>query len=394
MSLLNQLQDEGVWDTFYAYKKEKSHLTKKEDKQLHEFIQSRAYMPVVEKIINGQSLSTPIKKTVNKIGTDKKRTVYCFSTDETYVLKVIAFLLYEYDDYFSPNCFSFRKNFGVRRAIRNLLTEINGRELYCYKLDIKNYFNSVDVNLLLPILKKLFINDTKLYTFFESILTITNEQSGVMAGTPTSPFLSNVFLTEMDRHFATRGIPYARYSDDIIVFAESMDEINKHRKYMNDYLSQMNLEINTSKEQIITPNEPWAFLGIEHRDGEIDLSPITIEKIKGKIRRKARAIIRWKNKRGAPDEKALKVMLRVFNKKFFEDAGNGELTWSRWFFPLLTVDTGLHTVDNYLQDYLRYVVTEKHNKKNYDRVPYEMLKSMGYKSLVNAFHSNNTIKTN
>lgn len=46
-----------------------------------------------------------------------------------------------------------------------------------------------------------------------------------MAGTPMSPFLANVYLTEMDKYFEERDVLYFRYSDDIILFADSMEEL-------------------------------------------------------------------------------------------------------------------------------------------------------------------------
>jgi hypothetical protein len=39
-----------------------------------------------------------------------------------------------------------------------------------------------------------------------------------------------------------------------------------------------------------------------------------------------------------------------------------------------------------MQEWQRYIVTGVHNKKNYEKVPYEMLKDAGYKSLVNEYY--------
>ena len=385
-SLLNSLQDRETWQVFYEYKKEKARLTKQEETDLKDFVENKKYKTIAAKINrHGFCFDNPEIKIVNKAGTSKKRIVYCYKQDEVFILKLLVNLLYKYDHHFSPNCFSFRKDFGVRRAVNNLLQQINGKKLFCYKLDIKNYFNSIDVNLLLPQLKALFTDDDMLYNFFEKMLTWESGH-GVMAGTPTSPFLSNVYITDLDKYFFDAGVPYARYSDDVIVFANSFEKLEEHKTYIKSFLNKMNLVVNENKEQTIEPGEPWSFLGIEYNNGHVDLSPVTIDKIKAKIRRKARAILRWKNKKGAPDDKALKVMIRVFNKKFFESANVGDLTWSRWFFPLLTTDKGLHEVDNYLQMQLRYLATGKHNKTNFSKVSYEALKNEGYISLVNRFH--------
>ncbi len=41
------------------------------------------------------------------------------------------------------------------------------------------------------------------------------ENHGVIAGTPTSPFLADVYLKEVDRYFSDTNVIYTRYSDDI-----------------------------------------------------------------------------------------------------------------------------------------------------------------------------------
>ena len=46
-----------------------------------------------------------------------------------------------------------------------------------------------------------------------------------MAGMPLSAFFCNVYLMELDAWFEERKILYARYSDDIIVFAEREEQI-------------------------------------------------------------------------------------------------------------------------------------------------------------------------
>ena len=397
MKLLKQLCDEKAWHEFFEYKKERSYLFKSDEERLAEFIERKEYSGLAEKVLrDGFCFEIPEKKLVNKMGSNKKRVVYSFKYEESAILKLLSYLLSKYDGYFVPNCYSFRKDFGIKSAIFKLVRTKGINKCYCYKLDIKNYFNSIDVSLLLPKLKKVFHDDLSLYYFFEKMLTrgqclfecqIISEDKGVMAGTPTSPFLSNVFLTALDKHFFDLGVPYARYSDDIIVFAPTIEELNEHKAFIHGFLVGHNLTVNTDKEQVIPPDLAWSFLGIQYCNGVIDLSGGTLQKIKGKIRRKARSIYRWKNKKQKPNDKALYIMTRRFNVKFFGgDKSKSDLTWSRWFFPLLTTDKGLREVDEYLQMYLRFLVTGKHGKANYKKAPYEYLKQCGYRSLVHVYY--------
>ena len=40
-----------------------------------------------------------------------------------------------------------------------------------------------------------------------------------------------------------------------------------------------------------------------------------------------------------------------------------------------------------MQEQQRYIVTGKHNKRNYELVPYQTLKECNYKSLVNEYYN-------
>ena len=394
MSILDIIDDHDKWLEFYNYKMEKGHLTKAEQKEWKEFINNKKYVSIAAAIKDGTyTFSIPKKKLVNKIGTDKKRVVYCYSKEENYILKFITYHLFKYDHKICDNCYSFRKNYGVKRAIDSIRYHKNLENMYCYKVDIKNYFNSINVPKLLDILKDV-IDDKKLYVLIKDLLVVDKayldgklieEKRGAMAGVPFSPFLANIYLGDLDKYFYDNNILYARYSDDIIVFANTKEELDAYINYIYKFIKEYELDINKSKEYIFLPHESWNFLGIKYQDKIVDLSDITLDKIKGKIRRKARALYRWRIRKNLDGDPAIKAMIKCFNRKFFEVKDVNDLTWSRWFFPLINTDKGLHEVDLYLQQYLRYLSTGKHTKTNYN-VRYSKLKEYKYKSLVNEYY--------
>ena len=266
--------------------------------------------------------------------------------------------------------------------------------MWAYKLDIHDYFNSISIPILLPILKRLLADDPDLFRFFERMLTddravadgqVVQEKRGIMAGTPTAPFLADVYLMEVDRYFAEAGVVYARYSDDIILFAPDRETLEGHKDALLGFLAQYRLEVNPSKEKIYAPDEPFEFLGFKCLGRSIDLSEATKLKMKGKIRRAARALHRWQIRKGYDPQRAMKGLIRIFNDKFFESGDPRALTWSRWFFPVITRVDGLREIDSYLQQYIRYLGTGRHTKANY-RVRYADLKALGYRSLVREYY--------
>jgi len=366
--LKNDLLNDKKWLEFLEYKQSKDFIHDKEKRELEDFIINKKYIDICNKILdNSYTFSIPKKHIISKGHSNKKRIVYTFNEDEMITLKYISYLLYEYDYLFSPNLYSFRKNTSVKNAIKNLGNIKNLNNMYGYKVDISNYFNSINVDILLKNLK-ININDKVLYDLFYNILSNncaiynkekTSEAKGAMAGTPISAFLANFYIKEIDEYFWNQQVVYIRYADDIIMFCNTQNELNKNANKLKEFINKYKLVINENKEIYYLPGEEFEFLGFSIKNKKIDLSKNTIRKIKAKIRRSARGIRRWSLKKNAKFESALKAMNRKYNKKFFGKEEKNQLSWKYWFFPTINTSTSLKIIDNYMQNYERYIVTRK-----------------------------------
>lgn len=398
MELWEQLFLYEKWQEFLQYKSEKQHLSKHEKEELEQYITERKYLSVLADVDgDGAELPLPLKKEVNKSGVSKKRVVYSFPKEFSILLKMVSFLLFRYDYRFADNCYAFRRAYGVKDAVRRIRDMEDVSQKYCLKVDISNYFNSIDVPLLLDKLSFLQEEDTKLYAFLKKMLTVNKailqddgkslvleEKRGAMAGIPVSPFLANVYMTDVDEFFKNRGVVYFRYSDDILLFADSYEELEMYRRLLYEKIEEHHLALNPAKVHISKPGEAFEFLGFRFFEKTVDLSDSTLLKMKGKIKRKAHALRRWQQTKKVPEERAAKGFIKAMNRKFF-DAGDGtEFSWSRWFFPCLTTDMRLKEIDGYMQQYIRFCVTGRHYKGNY-RISYEQMKQWGYRSLVHEY---------
>ena len=393
-SIIDLLSQQAVWEEFLAHRLLQGRFTWHEFDDADSFVATEAYLQTVQRLRRGEGPGLPQKKVVNKMGSGKKRVVYSFAPEEMAVLKLIAHQLYRYDDRFAPGCYAFRRGLRASDAIYHLRKALRGRRMWAYKLDIHNYFNSIPIPRLLPILRELLSDDPSLFAFFERLLSddralcrgeIVREPRGVMAGTPTAPFLADVYLMEVDRHFADAGVIYARYSDDIILFAPDRAALEAHKATLLEFLTRYGLEVNPDKERLYTPDEPFEFLGFRCHGSEIGISSVTLEKMKGKIRRASHALMRWRARKGLGAEQAMKALIRQFNDKYFGGDDPTVLTWSRWFFPVINRTDGLAELDHYMQQELRHLATGRHTKVNY-RIRYKDLKALGYRSLVHEYY--------
>lgn len=285
------IDNDKKWNEFLKSRLESNYDTYAEKKALKDFIENKKYKEITTKLKdNNYTLSIPRKKEINKNHTNKKRVVYSYKFNEMIILKYIAYNLYKYDYLFQPNLYSFRKNKSVKQAINKLSKRRNLKKMYSYKVDIKNYFNSVDISIIINNLKK-DIEDKDLLNIIVSILTnkkvllnnnIIEEDKGIMAGIPLSAFLANYFIKDIDKYFKDQKVLYLRYSDDIILFTNTKEEIIKYSNKLKELLLSYNLTINQDKENYYEPHDTWEFLGFSYIDNKIDLSDNSLHKIKGK----------------------------------------------------------------------------------------------------------------
>ena len=399
MSLLDLLDDEASWRRFYEYKQSLA-LPKKFSKELLLFIDGKRYLPVVESIRNGGCFPLPRKAAISKSGTDRKRIVYTYPHDENIVLKLLTHLLLRRcDGVFSEGLYSFRPGRTAKDAVRHVLRHKNVHGMYCYKVDIHDYFNSIPLDRFLPVLEDCLKDDPELFRFLSGLLTekkvmyrgeAAEERKGIMAGTPLSAFYANLYLAHLDRYFEESGALYARYSDDIIVFADSREEIEARADYIRSCIGKAGLTVNPSKESFYGPGEGVVFLGFIMSEDRTDIAPATLRKLKARMRRKRDALARWSKRRHVDGAKAASAFIKIFNRKLFDSPeDDNELSWCRWFFPVINTTESLEAIDRYAADCVRYLVSGTHTKARYD-VRYEDIKALGFRSLVNEYYRTKT----
>ncbi len=403
MDILSQLLSQQCWQQFFTHKKDSGHLSKQDEKNLSVFIEQKAYLPVVQRIQSGQGFAPPRRSAISKMSSQKKRIVYTYAPDENWVLKLMTHLLIrKYDHLFSDNLYSFREGRSVKDAIRDLRRVKEIDQKWSYKADISNYFNSIPVDQLLPMMEMALAEEPELLRFLTDLLTspyvteqgkiIEDPQKGIMAGTPFSTFLANLYLADLDTFFAENNRIYARYSDDMILFSPTKEKLEQDIQYIYAHLDAKGLSMNPDKETVTAPGEKWTFLGFSFLQGTIDIAPASIQKLKAKMRRKTRALERWRDRKNHAGTHAARAFIKTFNRKLLEGGADHDLSWALWYFPTITTTESLQTIDRYAQQCIRTLATGKHTKGAYN-FRYKDMKYLGYLSLVNRYYSHNTQET-
>ena len=173
-----------------------------------------------------------------------------------------------YDKYFSEHSYGFRPNRNCQQAVEEALTYLNEGYEWVIDLDIEKYFDTVNHDKLISILRER-INDAKTLRLIRRFLQagvmenglINPSIEGVPQGGPLSPVLSNVYLDKLDKELESRGLCFVRYADDCNIFVKSEMAANRVMKSVTSWLERkLKLRVSATKTKVVRPTKS-NFLG-------------------------------------------------------------------------------------------------------------------------------------
>lgn len=350
----------------------------------------------IDALLNGtHEWSIPRKLMLAKAGSTKKRVVYMYGLEDRYLLGVLYRALnFLCKDLISERCFSYKKEVSTSTAIKYVLAN-KGQAKYGVKLDIHAYFNSVSREKVTSMIETLFEDGLKI-TMEKLLLTdkviyngsVIDEYKALIPGCALGSFFANYTLKECDQYFDDNNILYARYSDDIIILANTQEELYTYLEVVKQYLQQYGLTINESKYKWFTPDDELEFLGLKITDQDkIDISDNGKRKIKRQVHRWCRkGRIAIEKKQITFEEQARKILSRLNYKNFkcYIDHDN-TFGWCHYAFRYITTIDTLRELDFYIKDTLRAMKTGKHNKANIRALSEDELKELGWVSFVELY---------
>ena len=113
---------------------------------------------------------------------------------------------------------------------------------------------------------------------------------GVPQGGPLSPVLSNIVLNNLDWELEKRGLRFARYADDFVVFVKSQAAGERVMKSLQNFIGEsLRLTVNTQKSGV---GRPWEcnFLGFtfSRRELKVKVSDKALVKLKATVKELSR----------------------------------------------------------------------------------------------------------
>ena len=168
-----------------------------------------------------------------------------------------------YERYFSEYSHGFRPNRSCHTAMEQALAYLNSGYEWVIDLDIEKYFDTVNHDKLISILRER-INDAATLHLIRSFLKagvmedglVSPTEDGVPQGGPLSPVLSNVYLDKFDKELEGRGLHFVRYADDCNIFVRSEKAADRVMASVSSWLERkLRLKVSATKTKVVRPND-------------------------------------------------------------------------------------------------------------------------------------------
>ena len=212
-----------------------------------------------------------------------------------------------YERYFSENSCGFRPGRDCHLAIGKALDYLNAGYEWVIDLDIEKYFDTVNHDKLVSILRE-HINDATTLHLIRAFLKagvmedglISPSIEGVPQGGPLSPVLSNVYLDKLDKELESRGLCYVRYADDCNIFVKSEMAANRVMASITSWLERkLRLKVSATKTKVTRPSKS-VFLGFTFWKGKDGWKAMPARDRKAKLYDKTREILCRKRAAATP----------------------------------------------------------------------------------------------
>ena len=164
---------------------------------------------------------------------------------------------------FSEYSYGFRLGRSCQNAIDRALECLNSGYEWIVDLDLEKFFDNVNHDKLIRLVDNQ-VKDSDVTSLIMKFLkagvmvngTFEESKVGTPQGGNLSPLLSNIMLNQLDKELERRGLRFARYADDCVIFVKTKYSAERVMRNIVKYIeTKLKLKVNATKTHVCRPND-------------------------------------------------------------------------------------------------------------------------------------------
>ena len=166
-----------------------------------------------------------------------------------------------WDHTFSEYSYGFRPNRSQKMAITQCRDYVEEGYTHVVDIDLSKFFDRVNHDRLMSRLATR-ITDKRVLMYVRRCLQsgvligglVEPSREGTPQGGPLSPLLSNIVLDELDKELEKRGLHFARYADDCVIYVKSKRAGDRVMETVSRFITRkLKLKVNEAKSSATRP---------------------------------------------------------------------------------------------------------------------------------------------
>jgi len=163
-----------------------------------------------------------------------------------------------FEPMFSEHSYGFRPGRSAHDAVKAAQGYIQEGYTWVVDIDLERFFDTVNRDRLMASMKET-VKDKRVLRLVNKYLkagvmvngVVMEMEEGTPQGSPLSPLLSNIVLTEFDRKLEERGHRFVRYADDSNIYVRSERAAERVLTSTKEFIEKrMRLKVNEEKSAV------------------------------------------------------------------------------------------------------------------------------------------------